>query len=63
VSFVGVEKVYTVADGRAQSREVKIGERRGEEQSITGGIKEGEQVIVSGIGKVQPGTAVRMKAQ
>ena len=63
VSFVGVEKVYIIAGGKAQSREVKIGERRGEEQSITGGLKEGEQVIVSGVGKVQPGTAVRLKAQ
>ena len=63
VSFVGVEKVFTVAGGKAQAREVKIGERRGQEQSITGGLEAGEQVIVSGAGKVQPGTAVSVKAQ
>jgi len=58
VSFVGVDKVYVMAGGKAEPREVRLGERRGEEQSLLGGLKEGEPVIVGGASKVQPGSSV-----
>jgi len=61
VSFVGVDKVYVVADGKAQPREVRLGERRGEEQSVLGGIKAGEPIIVAGVSKVQPGSPVKVQ--
>jgi membrane fusion protein (multidrug efflux system) len=63
VSFVGVEKVYVVAGGKAEPHEVKTGERRGAEQAIVSGLKEGDEVIVAGAGKVQPGTAVSVKTK
>ena len=61
VSFVGVDKVYVVENGKAKPREVRLGERRGEEQSVLTGLGAGEVVIVSGLSKVQPGTAVKVR--
>jgi len=61
VSFVGVDKVYVMAGGKAEPREVQLGERRGEEQSVLNGLKEGEPVIVGGASKVQPGSAVSVR--
>lgn len=63
VSFVGVDKVYVMAGGKAEPREVQLGERRGEEQSVLSGLKEGEPVIVGGASKVQPGSAVSVREQ
>ena len=61
VSFVGVDKVYVVENGKAKPREVRLGERRGEELSVLSGLSAGEVVIVSGLSKVQPGTAVKVR--
>jgi membrane fusion protein, multidrug efflux system len=61
VSFVGVDKVYVVAGEKAEPREVQLGERRGEEQSVLSGLKEGDPVIVGGASKVQPGSAVSVR--
>jgi membrane fusion protein (multidrug efflux system) len=61
VSFVGVDKVYVIADGKAQPREVRLGERRGEEQSVLGGLRAGEPIIVSGVSKIQPGSPVKVQ--
>jgi RND family efflux transporter MFP subunit len=58
VSFVGVDKVYVIAGGKAQPREVRLGERRSEEQSILSGLEAGEPVIAGGASKVQPGSPV-----
>ena len=61
VSFVGVNKVYVMDDGKAKPREVRLGERRGDEQSLLSGLTAGEVVIVGGLSKVQPGSAVKVK--
>lgn len=63
VSFVGVDKVYVMDDGKAKPREVRLGERRGDEQSILSGLTAGEVVIVGGLSKVQPGTAVKVQGK
>ncbi|MEQ1851665.1 MAG: efflux RND transporter periplasmic adaptor subunit [Chthoniobacteraceae bacterium] len=60
-TFVGVNKVFTIAGGKAVPREVQLGEKRGEEQAVLSGLKAGDQVIVGGLAKVQPGTAVSPK--
>ena len=61
VSFVGVDKVYVTENGKAKPREIRLGERRGEEQSVLTGLAAGEVVIVGGLSKVQPGTAVKVR--
>jgi membrane fusion protein, multidrug efflux system len=60
-TFVGVNKVFTIADGKAVPHEIQLGERRGDEQAVLSGIKAGEQVIVGGLNKVDPGVAVTAK--
>lgn len=52
VVFAGIEKVLTVADGRAVEKRVRTGRRFGEGVEITEGIAAGEPVIV------QPGNLV-----
>jgi RND family efflux transporter MFP subunit len=61
LTFAGVNKVFTVAGGKAQAREVTLGERRGNEQAIISGVSAGEKVITGGVSKVQPGTAVSVR--
>ncbi|APV51487.1 hypothetical protein BWI17_18390 [Betaproteobacteria bacterium GR16-43] len=52
--------VMTVAaDGKAAPRAVQTGSWIGSNMVITGGLKEGEQVIVDNLVKVRPGTAVQ----
>ncbi len=61
VTFAGVNKIFLVVDGKAQPREVTLGERRGAEQAILSGLAPGEKVIASALSKVQPGVAVSVK--
>ena len=61
LTFAGVNKVFTVVEGKAQAREVTLGERRGSDQAILSGLKAGEKIITGGISKVQPGSAVAAK--
>ena len=61
VTFAGVHKVFTIVEGKAQAREVTLGERRGSDQAIRSGIQAGEKIITGGLSKVQPGAAVVVK--
>ena len=47
------------ADGKVASRPVKTGNSSGTAWIITDGLKEGDQVIVEGLQKVQPGATVK----
>lgn len=47
------------ADGKVASRPVKTGSSSGTAWIITDGLKEGDQVIVEGLQKVQPGATVK----
>jgi membrane fusion protein, multidrug efflux system len=49
------------ADNKAQIRPIKIGPRFNRQVVVTEGLKEGENIIVEGIQKVRPGTAVTAK--
>ena len=60
-TFAGVNKVFTVAGGKAVPHEIRLGEKRGDEQAVLAGVKAGDQVIVGGLAKVQPGSAVSPK--
>ncbi len=47
------------ADGKVEAREIKIGQAVGNKWIVTDGLKAGEQVVVEGLQKVQPGMAVK----
>jgi RND family efflux transporter MFP subunit len=63
VTFAGVNKVFVIENGAAQSREVDLGATRGELQEIVSGLKVGERVIISGRTKVQSGTQVTLASK
>jgi membrane fusion protein, multidrug efflux system len=46
--------------GQAEARPVQLGDLRGDEWVVRGGLKAGEKVIVSGLQKVRPGAPVRI---
>ncbi|HKZ07967.1 MAG TPA: efflux RND transporter periplasmic adaptor subunit [Methylomirabilota bacterium] len=59
VESQGSASVYVVgADHKVQARPVKMGPRVGELWVVEDGVKPGEQVIVKGLQRVQPGMAV-----
>lgn len=51
--------VMVVRDGKAESQPVTTGDAQGDVWVITGGLKGGEQVIVEGLQKVQPGAPAK----
>lgn len=53
-----VQYVYRVKDGRAERREVTIGERREGLVEILTGVGEGDQLVVAGMQRVTDGGAV-----
>ncbi|MFN3597230.1 MAG: efflux RND transporter periplasmic adaptor subunit [Rubricoccaceae bacterium] len=53
-------RVYVVADGQAQPRNVATGIRTADEVQITAGLREGEVVLTSGFDEVRPGQPVRV---
>ena len=50
--------VYVVRDGKAEKREVRLGEMYGDSIEILEGISEGEEIITAGLMNVSDGTAV-----
>jgi HlyD family secretion protein len=51
-----------ITDGRAQRREVKIGQRNGLAAQVTDGLKPGEQVINHPSDEVENGRRVAIRA-
>ncbi|HEU4775815.1 MAG TPA: HlyD family secretion protein, partial [Telluria sp.] len=47
------------ADGKVASRPVKIGSSKGAQWVVLDGLKTGEQVMVDGFQKLQPGASVK----
>lgn len=60
VTFAGIRKVFTVADGKAVENQVAIGDRNGGFVEIVSGMKGAPEVIVSGADKLAGGTAVQV---
>jgi len=52
--------VYTLADGKAQPRPVQVGEQLGDQWIVTGGLKQGDTVIVDGVMRIGPGAPVQV---
>lgn len=56
----GVASVMVVgADGKVEARVIKLGQAIGNKWIVTDGLKAGEQVVVEGLQKVQPGMPVK----
>jgi len=60
---VGANGIATVmvvgADGKVEARVIKIGQAVGDKWIVTDGLKAGEQVVVEGLQKFQPGMVVK----
>lgn len=59
VTFAGVEKVLTVADGKVVEKRVELGRREGASVEVLDGLQAGERVIVEP-GNLVDGEAVRV---
>jgi RND family efflux transporter MFP subunit len=61
VSYVyGANKTYVVASETVQAREVKLGDRFGENVEIVEGVQSGEQVATTQLSKLDTGSKVRV---
>lgn len=57
----GRQLVYVLgADGKAETREVRLGLENDQEAEILEGLSEGEEVIISNLDRLQQGTAVEV---
>jgi membrane fusion protein (multidrug efflux system) len=63
VGASGKSVMVVGADGKAERREVTLGELQGDAWIVLSGLTEGERVITDGIQKVQPGQPVRLAAE
>lgn len=55
-----VPRVFTIADGRAEEREVELGVNQAERVEIRSGVEPGDTVVVVGQDNLQPGIAVNL---
>lgn len=61
VNFAGVTKVFVVEGDKAHSRTVSLGRTRDGLQEIVEGVKENEQVVISGQNNLSDGALVKIK--
>ena len=61
VTFAGVNKVFTIKDGKAAEVGVELGDRDGDEVEVLKGLKGNESVVVSGTSKLATGVPVEVK--
>lgn len=59
-TFAGVTKVYVVKDGKAEERIVRTGVDVGDRQEVADGVKEGEQVAVTNLERLENGMPVHV---
>lgn len=52
--------VYTIDDGKAQMRSIKLGALEGDKVAVLEGLSEGEQVVLEGIDRLWPGKDVKV---
>jgi membrane fusion protein (multidrug efflux system) len=55
--------VFVVIGDKAEARPVEVAEPSGDAWRIESGLKGGEQVVVDGAGKLQPGATVKVTGQ
>ena len=61
-SFAGIVKIFVVADGKAEERRVKTGQRLDGWAEILEGVKVGETVATSNLSQLATGTAVQVRS-
>ena len=61
VSYAGVTKVYVADNGQAHSRTVQTGRLQNGRREITGELKPGDPVIVTGLSKIVEGAAIAVE--
>jgi RND family efflux transporter MFP subunit len=62
VTFAGIVKVYVIADGKAEERRIRTGQRSDGRVEILDGLQVGEAVATSGLSQLATGTAVAVQA-
>ncbi len=61
VNYVlGSYKAYVVEDGTVQAREVKLGDRFGQDVEVLEGLRQGEQIAVTQVQRLDTGSKVRI---
>jgi len=60
-NFAGVTKVFVVEKGVARARAIEVGAVRQGRQQVLTGLKPGETVAISGLGKLHDGAKVRVR--
>ena len=58
----GSNKLYVVKNGVIDARDVKLGDRFGQDVEISEGVQEGEQVAVTGVSRLDTGVKVAVTA-
>ncbi len=56
----GLNKAYVVSGGVVEARDVKLGDRYGQEVEITEGLEDGEMVATSEVARLDTGVKVRL---
>jgi len=60
INYYGINKVFSIAEGKVRERPVKLGDRFGENFEILDGIQRGELLATSNLEKLTVGTAVQV---
>jgi membrane fusion protein (multidrug efflux system) len=61
-SFAGIVKIFVIADGKADERRIKTGQRLDGWAEILEGVKVGETVATSNLSQLATGTAVQVRS-
>ncbi len=61
-TFAGVTKLFVVKDGKAEERIVRTGVDVGDKQEVADGVKEGEQVVVTNLERLENGAPVSINS-
>jgi hypothetical protein len=61
ITRAGKSVVYVVTDDSAEMRPIVLGEATGGRMEVLEGLKEGEQVVIRGNERLQPGAKVRVE--
>ena len=61
VSFAGVQKLFTIKDGKAVERTIETGVRQGAFTEIVSGFEGVDPVVIEGAGKLADGTPISVK--
>ncbi len=58
ITFAGVTKLFVIVDGKAEERMVRTGIALDDRREIADGVKQGEQVAISNLDRLEQGAAV-----